>query len=82
MKPGDLVKLVSNRGVDGVTVAWGDPGDDGQAFLDVPNQTRFEGGKVVVLLELRSYDGFSSRVAWVLVDGRRGWVWEHELKDP
>lgn len=82
MKPGDLVQLVSNQGVHGVAVAWGDPDDEGQAFLDVPNQTRFEGGKVVVLLELRSYDVFRRRAAWVLVDGRRGWVWEHELKEP
>ena len=74
MKVGDLVKLAH-----ATVVAWGDPDDDHEGFLDVPNETRFDGGKVVVLLELRSYDGWSSRVAWVLVDGRRGWAWEHEL---
>lgn len=74
MKVGDLVKLVHTT-----VVAWGNPDDENEGFLDVPNETRFDGGKVVVLLELRSYDGFSSRVAWVLVDGRRGWVWEYEL---
>ena len=80
MKPGDLVKLVSTFGSrDFVTVAWGDPDDENEGFLEVPNETRFDSGKVVVLLELRSYDGFGDRVAWVLVEGRRGWVWEHEL---
>lgn len=74
MKVGDLVKLVHTT-----VVAWGNPDDENEGFLDVPKETRFDGGKVVVLLELRSYDGFSSRVAWVLVDGRRGWVWEYEL---
>lgn len=74
MKVGDLVKLVHTT-----VVAWGNPDDENEGFLDVPNETRFDGGKVVVLLELRSYDGFGSRVAWVLVDGRRGWAWEHEL---
>jgi hypothetical protein len=79
MKVGDLVKLVPVGRWQVVTVAWGNPDDERESFLDVPNETRFDGGKVVVLLELRSYDGFSSRVAWVLVDGRRGWAWEHEL---
>ena len=74
MKVGDLVKLAH-----AAVVAWGDPDDENEGFLDVPNETRFDGGKVVVLLELRSYVGWISRVAWVLVDGRRGWVWEHEL---
>ena len=74
MKVGDLVKLVHTT-----VVAWGNPDDENEGFLEVPNETRFDSGKVVVLLELRSYDGFSSRVAWVLVDGRRGWAWEHEL---
>lgn len=80
MNPGDLVKLVSTFGSrDFVTVAWGDPDDENESFLEVPNETRFEVGKVVVLLELRSYEGFDPSVAWVLVDGRRGWVWQHEL---
>ena len=80
MKPGDLVKLVSTFGSrDFVTVAWGDPDDENESFLEVPNETRFEVGKVVVLLELRRVDGVSPAAAWVLVEGRRGWVWEHEL---
>lgn len=79
MKVGDLVKLASTRGLDFVTVAWGDPDDENEGFLESPNETRFDAGKVVVLLELRSYDGFDVDVAWILVDGRRGWVWEHEL---
>lgn len=74
MKVGDLVKLAH-----ATVVAWGNPDDENEGFLDVPNETRFDGGKVVVLLELGSYVGFDPRVAWVLVDGRRGWVWEHEL---
>lgn len=78
MKPGDLVKLANSAWGGSVTVAWGDPDDENEGFLEVPKETRFEVGKVVVLLELRSYDGFGD-VAWVLVDGRRGWVWEHEL---
>lgn len=79
MKPGDLVKLANGLRLRHVTVAWGDPDDENEGFLEVPNETRFDSGKVVVLLELRSYDGFGDRVAWVLVEGRRGWVWEHEL---
>ena len=73
MKVGDLVKLVH-----ATVVAWSDPDDENSLFLNPPNETRFDGGKVVVLLELRSYEGFGD-VAWVLVDGRRGWVWQHEL---
>ena len=75
MKVGDLVKLVHTT-----VVAWGDPDDERESFLDVPNETRFDGGKVVVLLEMRAIESpVDDHVAWVLVDGRRGWVWEHEL---
>lgn len=80
MNPGDLAKLVSIFGSrDFVTVAWGDPDDENESFLEVPNETRFEVGKVVVLLELRRVGVDGGGVAWVLVDGRRGWVWQHEL---
>lgn len=80
MNPGDLVKLVSAfASRDFVTVAWGDPDDENESFLEVPNETRFDSGKVAVLLELRRVGVRGRRVAWVLVDGRRGWVWQHEL---
>lgn len=79
MNPGDLVKLVNGARLSSVTVAWGDPDDENEGFLEVPNETRFEVGKVVVLLELRRVGVDGGGVAWVLVDGRRGWVWQHEL---
>ena len=74
MNQGDLVKLVHTT-----VLAWGNPDDENSLFPEVTTVTRFDGGKVVVLLELRSYDVFNYRVAWVLVDGRLGWVWEYEL---
>ena len=87
MKPGDLVKL--RPGGDGprlnavhpIIVAWTGP-DEEMALGEMPLEQRFAPGTPAIFLEARSYEMWHSKIAWVLIGGRRGWVFEKELELP
>lgn len=82
MKPGDLVKLVnavrarSALGI-GVAVSWNVSGRGEHA------PTSFPEGTAAVFLRADSveYSGFKTVPAsFILIGGRMGWVWPHELE--
>ena len=81
MKPGDLVKLVnavrarSSMGI-GVAVSWNVSGR-GEHLL-----TSFPEGTAAVFLRADSVEYCFKPVpaSFILIGGRMGWVWPHELE--
>jgi hypothetical protein len=89
MKTGDLVKLYSpRRGPrairppsprDNVTVAWTDPGEELEPS-ESPLETSFRVGTAAVFLGSRKHEWFEQKIAHIIIDGRRGWVFENEIE--
>ena len=82
MKKGDLVKLCSRWSAarpasprDNVAVDWTDPESD-----ESPLETSFSVGTAAVFLGSRKYDWYVQKIAHIIIDGRRGWVFEDEIE--
>ena len=78
MKPGDLVRLKAGYpSATGVAVSWGRPG-----ILHLLDVTRFEAGTPALLLQTDEVEFRKDHhsVAFILIDGRVGWVWPQELE--
>lgn len=74
------VKLTSKRFDRTVVVSLEDPLNLESSFSEIQNEIRFPVGTEAILGEIRSYPDLEERVAWVIVDGRLGWVWECEVE--
>jgi hypothetical protein len=83
MKTGDLVKLCSRwsgpRTRDNVSVAWTDP-DEEMDSGEIPLETSFSVGTAAVFLGSRKYEWWEQKIAHIIIDGRRGWVFENEIE--
>jgi hypothetical protein len=82
MKTGDLVKICWPAGRhtrDNVTVAWRDP-DEEMESGEIPLETSFSVGTAAVFLGSRKYEWWEQKIAHIVIDGRRGWVFENEIE--
>jgi len=82
MKTGDLVKLCWEAGSltqDNVAVAWTDP-DEEMDSGEIPLETYFKVGTAAVFLGSRKYEWWKQKIAHIIIDGRRGWVFENEIE--
>jgi hypothetical protein len=87
MKSGDLVVLNSMYPMmERVAVSWGPgPGsEDSPELLEVSNEGFYPAGTLAVFIRADSSstprpNGMSWRAAWIMIDGRIGWVWEEEI---
>ena len=82
MKKGDLVKLCWPAGWqrrDDVSVSWTNPEEEmesGDGLLE----TSFSVGTAAVFLGSRKYEWWEQKIAHIIIDGRRGWVFENEIE--
>ena len=84
LKSGDLVRLRQGSTGGGrkerpVIVSWEDPADR-NFFSDNRNEVSFPVGTLATLIEIKEYSRLDLQVAWVLIEGRMGWVWEEEIE--
>jgi hypothetical protein len=86
MKTGDLVKLCSRWSParppsprDNVSVAWTDP-DEEMDSGEIPLETSFIVGTAAVFLGSRKYEWWEQKISHIIIDGRRGWVFEDEIE--
>jgi len=75
-----LTSLLDKRFDRTVVVSLEDPLNLESSFSEIQNEIRFPVGTEAILQEIRSYPDLEERVAWVIVDGRLGWVWECEVE--
>ncbi|NBO52958.1 MAG: hypothetical protein EBU83_05945 [bacterium] len=82
MKKGDLVKLCCTAWRpthDNVTVAWTDPDEELESD-ESPLETSFKVGTAAVFLGSRKYEWWEQKIVHIIIDGRRGWVFEDEIE--
>lgn len=84
MKTGDLVKLCwrprgEARAPPDISVAWTDPDEELESD-ESPLETSFKVGTAAVFLGSRKYEWWEQKIVHIIIDGRRGWVFENEIE--
>jgi hypothetical protein len=47
---------------------------------EIPLETSFSVGTAAVFLGSRKYEWWEQKIAHIIIDGRRGWVFENEIE--